>query len=265
MNMFYKTIATCVISSLISTAGALQAQDDSKNASIIVPDPVAAEDTWEYNIAPYLWLSGIEGQAGVKNVVTDIDLPLDDIIDLLDFAGYLSFKANKGNWGYYADMQYIKLKGEQEGPGGPLINKVNIGLEQFRMELGAKYRIYHNDKTTIRLMAGLQYTYFYTELETKGKLTQDVDGSTDWIDPTIGISLTHQFNEKWNAHVVGQVGGFGVSADSTWQVLAGIGYQLNDCWRLVGGYRHQYLDYSDGGFLYDLDIGGPVLGAVYTF
>lgn len=240
------------------------AQSDSKDAQVIIP-PAPVEDKWEYNIAPYLWLSGLEGQAGIKGIVADVDMPLDDLIDVLDFAGYLAFEANKGDWGYYADMQYIKLSGEQDGPGGPLINEIEVGLEQFRLELGVKYRIYHNEKTTIHLMGGAQYTYFSTELETSGRLAQDIDGSTDWVDPTVGLALNHQFNEKWNAHFVGQVGGFGAASDSTWQVLAGIGYQLNDCWRLVGGYRHQYIDYEKGGFLYDLDIGGPVLGAVYSF
>lgn len=81
----------------------------------------------------------------------------------------------------------------------------------------------------------------------------------------MGIAIDYQLNEKWNLHGSGQVGGFGVSSDSTWQVIAGIGYQINDCWSIIGGYRHQYIDYENGGFLYDLDIGGPMLGAVYNF
>ena len=262
-SKYYIQSITCA--ALLATPCLAQTGSDSKDAIVIPAAP--QENTWKYNIAPYAWLSGLEGQAGVKGVVTDVDMPLDDILDVLDFAGYLAFEATKGDWGYYADLQYIKLSGSQDGPNDKPINKIKVGLEQFRMEAGIKYRIFHNAQTTIHLMAGAQYSYFSTDLEIKGDGPVDpsVDGSTDWIDPTIGIALHHEFNEKWHAHVVGQVGGFGVASDSTWQVLAGIGYQINDCWSVVGGYRHQYIDYSDGGFLYDLDVGGPVLGAVYNF
>jgi len=260
----FKSIPPLLCAAMVATPLMAQAQSDSKDAKVIIPEPVAT-DTWEYKIAPYAWLSGMEGKAGIKGQVVDVDAPLDEILDVLDFAGYLAFEANKGNWGYYADLQYIKLSGSVDGPGGPLIDEIKMGLEQFSMEAGIKYRVFHNEKTSLWLMAGASYTYFYTELETKGVAANYIDGSTDWIDPTIGLSLTHQFNEKWNAHVVGQVGGFGVSSDSTWQVLAGIGYKLNDCWSLVGGYRHEYIDYQDGGFTYDLDIGGPILGATYRF
>jgi len=261
----FKSLTSVICATAIVAPTLLQAQSDSKNATVVIP-PAPEENTWKYSIAPYLWASGLEGQMGVNGKVADIDMPLSDLLDVIDFAGYLAFDATKGDWGYYADFQYIKLSGSQATPKGFLADKLKAGMEQFRMEAGVKYRVYHDEKTTVRLMAGAMYTYFSSDLEIKGgPLAGSIDGSTDWIDPSVGISLDYQFNEKWNAHVVGQVGGFGVSSDITWQVLAGVGYSINDCWTIVGGYRHQYVDYENDGFLYDLDIGGPVLGAVYNF
>lgn len=259
-----KHMPSLFCATLVALPTLTQAQSDSKNAQVTIPEPVAT-DTWEYSIAPYAWLSGMKGTAGVKGVEIDVDAPLDEILDVLDFAGYLAFNAQKGNWGYYADTQYIKLSGSQSGPQGPLIDKVKMGLEQFGLEAGVKYRVFHNDRTSIWLLAGASYTYFSTDLEIKGNTNGYIDGSTDWIDPTVGITLKHQFNDKWNAHVTGQAGGFGVSSDMTWQALAGVGYSINDCWNVIAGYRYESIDYQDGGFTYDLEIAGPVLGAVYRF
>lgn len=162
-----KAIQSISCAVLLAMPCLAHAQSNSKNAQVIIPEPVAT-DTWEYSIAPYAWLSGMEGKAGVKGLVMDVDAPLEDILDVLDFAGYLAFEAHKGNWGYYADTQYIKLSGSQSGPQGPLIDKVTMGLEQFSLEAGVKYRVFHNDRTAIWLMAGASYTYFSTDLDIGG-------------------------------------------------------------------------------------------------
>ena len=262
----FKSLSTLICATAIAASTLLQAQSDSKDAKIVIPDPVPQENTWEYKIAPYAWLSGIEGTSGVKGIEAAVDMPLDDILDILEFAGYLAFEANKGNWGCYADLQYIKLSGGDSVLRGPIKADVEMNLEQFHMELGVKYRIYHNENTTIRLIAGVQYTYFALDMKIEGnRISTSADGSEDWVDPTVGITFDHRFTEKWGAHLTGQVGGFGVSSDFTWQVLAGVGYAISDNWNLIGGWRHQYIDYENDGFVYDLDIGGPILGATYQF
>lgn len=257
-----KYIHSIVCAALIATP--CMAQSDSKDAKVIIPAPIE-ENTWEYSISPYLWLSGIDGTSGIHGQEVDVDIPLDDAIDMLDFAGYLAFKAQKGKWGYYADFQYLKLSGSQATPIGFLADKLTVDLEQFTSEAGVKYSLYQTDKTLIQIMAGAQYTYFSVDAKAKGRISASIGDSEDWIDPTIGLTLIHKFNEKWNLHLTGQVGGFGVASDSTWMAMGGVGYTINDCWRAILGYRHQYIDYEKGDFLYDINVGGPMLGVVYEF
>lgn len=175
-SMKKQVIAAFFGSALLAVPTLTHAQNDSKNASVVVPD-MPQENTWEYSIAPYLWLSSINGKSGVNGIVSDVDAPISDILDVLDFAGYLAFEAQKGDWGYYADLQYIKLSGSQSGPQGSEIDKISISMEQFRMEAGIKYRIYHTEKTSIHLMVGAQYTYMATDLRTKGSLNEYAKGS----------------------------------------------------------------------------------------
>jgi hypothetical protein len=61
------------------------------------------------------------------------------------------------------------------------------------------------------------------------------------------------------------IGGFGAGSDLTWDVLAAAGYQWNDRFSLVAGYRALGVDYDKDGFVYDVVQHGPILGAVFRF
>ncbi|MGD8962308.1 MAG: hypothetical protein PVH43_07320, partial [Desulfobacterales bacterium] len=81
-------------------------------------------------------------------------------------------------------------------------------------------------------------------------------------------------SEHWTLSLLGNVGGFGVGSDFTWETLGGIGYRFrlfskeNNA-RAVGGYRAVYQDYTDGSgndkFEWDVTLHGPILGLVIEF
>lgn len=261
--MFSKTITACLVSGFIAATGTVQALDDSKNASIIIPAATSSEDTWEHNITPYAWLSGLKGDIGFNGLPAQpVDLPFEDIWDNLDIAGFLSLNGHKGNWGYFVDAQYISLEAHENGPR----ESADLDLEQIKLTAGVLYRIWHNEKTAFWLYGTLQYNYIDTQLEIEGPLdTKKFSHSESWVDPVLGFQLRHDFNEKWFCKFLGEVGGFGVSSDINWQAMALFGYNINECWSLGGGYRHQYVDYEDDGFVYDMDTSGPMLGVIYKF
>ena len=61
------------------------------------------------------------------------------------------------------------------------------------------------------------------------------------------------------------VGGFGVSSDSTWQVMGALSYRLTDRIIARAGYRHLEVDYDNDGFVYDVELSGPILGVSFRF
>jgi hypothetical protein len=63
----------------------------------------------------------------------------------------------------------------------------------------------------------------------------------------------------------GMIGGFGVSSEFTWDVMAAVGYEVTEKISLVGGYRALGVDYTDGAFEFDVVQHGPILGAVFRF
>ena len=241
-----------------------QSVDSSKGSIDLTPAPAA--NAWQHSIAPYLWLPSIKGQMGVNGIVSDVDVSQSDLLSNLEFGAFLAFTGQKGKWGYYADIEYLKLS-SGASIDNLLIKQVDMTMEQIRIEAVISYEAYQSQQTSIELYGGIQFTNVDIELgltNTQGGKTNP-SGSESWVDPIIGAKLLHDFNEKWYLSLIGEVGGFGVSSDMTWQAMAGIGYNINECWSIMGGYRHLYIDYENDGFVYDTDTSGPIIGGLYKF
>lgn len=63
----------------------------------------------------------------------------------------------------------------------------------------------------------------------------------------------------------GDVGGFGLGAELSWQLMGLYNQRLGGHWLLSAGYRALSTDYRDDGHLHDVRIAGPLLGVSYVF
>ncbi|MEY4569176.1 MAG: hypothetical protein RLZZ398_615 [Verrucomicrobiota bacterium] len=89
--------------------------------------------------------------------------------------------------------------------------------------------------------------------------------SQSWVDPIIGARFSADQSENFFFYTSGDIGGFDVSSQLTWQVMAGFGYRVTDNGSLLLGYRAIGTDYTDGGFTYDVVASGPIIGLEYKF
>ena len=87
----------------------------------------------------------------------------------------------------------------------------------------------------------------------------------DWADPIVGLRGQWNINDKWYLAGKGDIGGFGVSSDFTWNLQATVGYNFNECVSAEIGYRYFDTDYDDGGFTYDVAQAGLLLGVNFRF
>jgi opacity protein-like surface antigen len=74
--------------------------------------------------------------------------------------------------------------------------------------------------------------------------------------------------ERWELFAGADIGGFGVGSNLTWQWLAGLGYRFELLGRksfLRAGWRMLDIDYTDGGFKWDVTYSGPILGMTVRF
>ena len=94
-------------------------------------------------------------------------------------------------------------------------------------------------------------------------------GTVDWVDPLIGLRLRHQVEPGKELVLRGDIGGFGVGSQFSWNLLAAYNYQIAKSTSLYLGYRALDVDYTQGQgrTLYEFNViqHGPVTGLTIQF
>jgi hypothetical protein len=85
------------------------------------------------------------------------------------------------------------------------------------------------------------------------------------VDPFVGARACYNFTDKWYAISKADIGGFGVGSDLVWQVYGGLGCRVTTNTSLELGYKHMSVDYTNGGFTYDVAMSGAFMSFGYRF
>lgn len=242
--------------------------------------PLPQADTgtgdWTFSLAPYFWAASIDGEVGVRGrEPVDVNVPFHDLFDHLRFGGMIVGEAHNGTWGIFGDLIYLKLDADESVTrtvaGVPLKLSAELETKSFTGTLMGEYRVVAQPAVTVDLMAGARVWSVDNQVDIS--LTADgpplaslSGGETNtWVDPMIGAKGRIDLSPSWYLTGWGMIGGFGASSDFAWDVLAGVGYQWNQSFSVVGGYRALGVDYSNDGFDFDVTEYGPIFGVVIRF
>jgi hypothetical protein len=251
--------------------------------AVSVP-PVAAEENlqekngWKFHAAPYLWAISMEGDAVISGHKSEIDTSFSDIWKELNIAGMVNFEGSKDRWGFYGDVIYSHLGKDKSVQGIKIEPTVKLAMLMAggSYQLG-KWRPSGNagkDRPTVTFYALLGGRYTYLDIRADIKKFKNASGDEGWLDPLIGTRIIFDLSERWELGLQGNIGGFGVGSDFTWEAHGDIGYRLSlfskkNNGRFVVGYRALYQDYSNGSgdnkFEWDVTMHGPVIGMVIEF
>jgi hypothetical protein len=239
-----------------------------------------ADNKWEFHIIPYLWMTGIKGDATVKGIEGDVDVTFGDIWDNLDFAGQVHMEVRKGRWGFFLDPTYLKLSSD-EHVDRPIVGRIeaDFTVTNWLVEFGglyqlAKWPLGADEGTALFLdaLGGGRYWYLKNELDLDVPLVglgRKFKESEDWIDPFVGLRLRTELTKKLSLVLRGDVGGFGVGSDFTWNASAILGYHFSQTVSAWLGYRVLGVDYESGSgsskFKYDVTMSGPMVGLGFSF
>ena len=64
-------------------------------------------DTWT-EIGAYGFMSNISGDATIRNVTTDVDVPFSDLLENLDFGAMAFIEHRRGKWSLIGDLFYAE-------------------------------------------------------------------------------------------------------------------------------------------------------------
>ena len=240
------------------------------------------DQQWNFEAALYLFASSVTGDAGVRNVDSDVDVGFSEILENLDLGAMAFLGGRNKDWSVLFDGAYLKLRDEESasrGRSSPILTAtVEVEIEQIVVEgfLGRKVSggTVDGHEYRIDLLGGIRYNSITVELDARASVlgltaAADRERSVDWVDPVVGIR-----GEIWptdSVRLLGwfDYGGFGIGADSTWQVFAGVSYHPTSTIDLIAGYRVLAFDYEDGSgnsrIKLDLTYSGPMFGVAYRF
>ena len=158
-------------------------------------------------------------------------------------------------WALTTDVVFMGL--------GATRNSLTVDMDQWMVEPTLSYRV----SKYFEPLVGVRYNNLSGEI--RGPLSRDPFGTQDWWDPIIGTKLTLPLGKKFSFSVRGDIGGFGVGSDFTWQAFPYFDWRFAQWGSLQAGYRWLSMDYETGSgasrFTYDMPNQGPQLGFTFHF
>ena len=226
------------------------------------------ESQWQFEITPYLWVAGIEGDVRSGRFSSGgVEASFSDIFQDLNGAFMGAFEARKGRWGILLDTMYLNISGTEDTPDRG-IGDVDVKLKAGIYSLAGAYRVVEKP-FALDVLAGVRYITVSADLDIEpGKYPQIMQGRSvsdsmyKW-DGFAGMRAILPLSENWS-----MVGYFDFGAGNsnwTFQAIAGINYQISKNFVIKGGYRYFMIDAEDSAFVYDVKIGGPYLGLGIRF
>lgn len=230
-----------------------------------------ADKKWHFLAEPYLMFPGMDGESGIRELPPiNVDANSSDIFKNLDFGIMVNFEATTDRWALGSDFVYMKLT--QDVESSTLINSGEIELKQMIWELSGLYRLFPFLET------GLGFRL--NDISMAANINRNVVGggssellsaenSEFWIDPVLIARFSKSLNDTWQFKLRGDVGGFGIGSDFTWQLQASAGYRFSKLFQTTLGYRIIGMDYDQGSgssrFRYDMNTSGPMIKLGFNF
>ena len=197
----------------------------------------------------------------------DIDVPLHDILDNLDFGFMGSLAARKDKWTVFADFIYVNMGEKATLPLPAPVSmeaKLNLDMRQFISTFGAAYQIAETQKSSFNLLAGGRYLSMDADLKYDiGSVNtgRESESGSNW-DFIVGARGKTDLSDKWYIHYYADIGTG--NSDMTWQAIAGINYRFSKV-DLTLGYALMDWDFDKKSMIKDMTLKGPYAGIKFRF
>jgi hypothetical protein len=169
-------------------------------ACVTARPALAQGESWDLSFAPYLWATGINGDATIGSATAELDVNFSDILDVLDGALLGHFEARKGESGLFGDFIYLAVEPKDQ-----------VEFDSMILEAGYLHGRPSPDGFT-GWEVGVRYWDFETTLAFPP--LPILNRSESWTDGFIGYRRERPMGESWRSIVRGNVGAGG--SDFSW-------------------------------------------------
>jgi hypothetical protein len=217
--------------------------------------PTAEASPWSFDASLYGLAAGMSGNVTVKGVPADVNVGFDEVWNHLKFGAMGTARLGYNRWALSSDVIYMEL-GATKAP-------FNVGVQQWMVQPALEYRF-------CRYFDGyVAGRYNNIHMWLTGPFTVTPSGTQAWWDPVLGSRIRLPVVGKLSFNVSGDIGGFDVGSELTWQALPFFNFQFTKLASMQVGYRFLYTDYSTGSglneFKYDVLTCGPQIGFALHF
>jgi hypothetical protein len=195
----------------------------------------------------------------------EVDANTNDIFSHLKMGAMLYLEARNEDWAITSDFVYMKL-GEDVTPN-KIVQSGELELKETIWQLDG----YRRFLPMLEAGVGMRLMSVSADASFISTISNERSASTTetWVDPIIVVRSHNVIKENFLLNFNGDIGGFGISSDFTWQVQLDAGYKFSDLFSLMFGYRYLGYDYETGSgqdyFAYNIDTFGPEIRLGFSF
>ena len=212
---------------LVAGTSLAQLEDKESDLTLLKENSTLSED-WQFSLRPYFYLSGLSGSITIDPLTFPVNSSFSALLENVKFGGFISLTAEKGRWGLNADFQYINLYGDSSGQ-----LETSLDLKNIIGELDLIFR--PQMAPTLRFLLGVR-AYSVSQNFTFAGVPIPEAKATVW-DPVIGAYGSWAIHNRWDFELRGDIGGFGVSSEATYQVMGLFRFGLGENTSIPIGYR----------------------------
>ena len=231
-------------------------------------------EEWSFSATPYFWAAGMKGTVATTPPLPalELDASIGDILTNLDYAVASMFELRKGKFGIMTDFLLLNLGVDNSGAPVPGISAgVRVDMTSFVVQMAGTYRVFEKKQGWLDLVAGARGWYIDTHMKAAiGPVAFQINHIEGWADALGGIRTrinlrALEFPVGEGLHLAATLLGGGGMSSSFVDLTGGLGYDFTDQIKAFAGYRYTKVDYKNKGFLYDVELQGPMISGTYKF
>jgi hypothetical protein len=177
-------------------------------------------------------------------------------VENVEFGGSLRAEARKEAWSVLFDATYFELEADLTTPVG----NGTLDLDTTFVELDLGYT--PETAPELCLLVGAR---LFDESQRLALPVGTAEASTTLVDPILGARGIWGLGERFQFALRGDIGGFGVSSEFTYQMDANFRWAFGKVGGLVFGYRTLFYDIDKDDVDLELRLLGPTFGLDFHF